>query len=338
MKKILLILVLLYSTFSIGQKYELIEKKAMHFSLEQENDTIDFIVVDTVLNQKKPVFLWCQGSLPIPLFLEIENYGYFFSGGGVANFNYKDIAKKYHLVIISMPKTPIIVQKENLNNRYEYIPNSSKPNVFSKEYIKADYLENYVIRANYVLNFLKKQKWVSNDTLVIAGHSQGTEVATKLAIQNKSVSHLGLFSANPFGRIDQFIREARLDAQLGRISPEQADSIIKQNYTFFEKANNEEAIKTNPELKAWKTFSTRYYVDWLKLDIPIYLAYGTEDRCADLCDIIPLFFIEKGKTNLTIKRYIGLEHNFFELSKDGSLNNKKGHWNEVMNEFIKWIE
>lgn len=339
MKKIaILTLVIFWCSFGFGQEGRVIENVATMFSLEQENDTIEFLVVDAVLNKRKPVFLWCQGSLPVPLFCETENYGYYFFGGGISNFDYKDIVKDYHLVVISMPKTPVLARKENLNANYEYIPNPKEPKQFLKEYIEANFLENYVDRASEVLAFLKKQSWVSSESLVVAGHSQGTKIATKLAVGHNGVSHLGLFSANPFGRIDQYIREARLDAQLGKISWERADSVMNENYEFYEIANNEDSITVNPRLKAWKTFNQTYYYDWLTLDIPIYLAYGTEDRSADLCDIIPLFFIEKNKSNLTLKRYLGLEHNFFELSENGRANHKKGHWDEVMKEFTEWVK
>ena len=113
---------------------------------------------------------------------------------------------------------------------------------------------------------------------------------------------------------------------------------MNKNYEFYQQVNNEDSIKNHPHLKAWKTFTETYYDDWLALNTPIYLAYGTEDRTSDLCDIVPFFFIEKDKTNLTLKRYLGLEHNFFELSENGRANHKKGHWKEVMQEFIIWLE
>lgn len=339
MKKaaVLTLLMFCYS-FCFCQNGELIENKVLKFTLEQESDTIEFVVVDTTLNKKKPVFIWCQGSLPVPLFCEMEDYGYYFFGGGIVNFNYHEIVKDYHLVIVSMPETPIIAGKENLNSRYEYIPNPSEPNKFSDAYIEADYLDNYVNRALSVIAFLNQQKWVKSEKLVVAGHSQGSKVATKIAINNHNVTHLGLFGANPFGRIDQYVREARLDAQLGKISWEKADSLMINSYRFYEKATDENSIRANPSLKAWKSFSESFYDDWLSLDIPLYLAYGTEDRTADLCDIVPLLFIEKGKSNLTLKRHLGLEHNFFEVSQNGRVNHEKGHWNEVMNEFIQWIK
>jgi len=56
----------IFPTF--GQKTRIIDNKAIQFEITQNNDSINFIVVDTVLTQKKPVFLWCQGSHAYPLF------------------------------------------------------------------------------------------------------------------------------------------------------------------------------------------------------------------------------------------------------------------------------
>lgn len=85
-----------------------------------------------------------------------------------------------------------------------------------------------------------------------------------------------------------------------------------------------------------KSFSRPLINDWLKIKIPTYLAYGTNDIASDLCDLVPLFYIQNSKTNLTYKRYLNLEHNFFEVKENERANYEKEHWQEVMNEFIKW--
>ncbi|MEM9991318.1 MAG: hypothetical protein AAF738_06100, partial [Bacteroidota bacterium] len=55
---------------------------------------------------------------------------------------------------------------------------------------------------------------------------------------------------------------------------------------------------------------------------------------AELCDIIPLFFINAQKNNLTMQRYLGLEHNFFEVKEDGKVDYDSSNWTRVMNEFL----
>jgi len=321
---------------SICQTGQLIQNKAILFQLNHNHDTVEFIVVDTKIDQKKPIFLWCQGSLPQPLFGELEKDNFYFQGGGIANFNYSDIVKDYHLVIVSIPKTPVIAQKENLNNSFLFIPDANQPNALLKEFIEADYLDNYVKRANVVLDFLKERDWVKTDELVVAGHSQGTKVATKIALNSDWVSHLALFSPNPMGRIDEFVRKARLDAQTNKMTWEEADSIMNSYYDFFKRANNPDSIRNEPRLKAWKTFSEPMLDDWLALHIPIYIAYGTEDISSDICDLVPLFFIGEDKSNLELRRYLNLEHNFFKIEIDGSVNYQDSNWPKVMSEFLDW--
>jgi pimeloyl-ACP methyl ester carboxylesterase len=330
------ILLLFLVQLSFGQNPKTINNQAILFSLKQKNDTIDFIVIDTKTDVKKPIFLFCQGSLPMPLFVKPEKEEMWMIGGGIKNFDIAEIKKNYHLIVISMPKTPAIVNEKNVNKSYCYIPNPNEPDEFDKEYIESDYLENYEKRANAVLKFLRKQKWVDNSKLVVAGHSQGSKVATVIALNNKKVTHLGLFGANPFGRIDQKVRDYRKSAESKQITWDEADYRIENTYQMLRDSYNAYTLKKQPHLLAWKSFSRPLLNDWLKIKIPTYLAYATNDIASDLCDLVPLFYIQNSKTNLTYKRYLNLEHNFFEVNEDGEANYEKEHWKEVMNNFIKW--
>ena len=337
MKNLLKTIILITVTqMCFAQNLNLINDEAILFSLKEKNDTIDFIVVDTNLNEKKPIFLFCQGSLPMPLFVKPETKNMWMIGGGITNFDINEIKKNYHLIVISMPKTPVIVPEKHLNKSYCYIPNENEPDEFDKEYVKADFLENYEYRAEKVLNFLRKQKWVDNSKLIVAGHSQGSKVATLITLNNKKVTHLGLFAPNPFGRIDQNIRDYRKEAERKEITWEKANDKIENTYQMYKDAYNKDALNKNPYLLAWKSFSRPLLNDWLQIKIPTYLAYATNDIASDLCDLVPLFYIQNAKDNLTYKRYLNLEHNFFEVESDGTTNYEKEHWTEVMNEFIKW--
>ena len=136
-----------------------------------------------------------------------------------------------------MPKTQVHVQKENFYQEFQYIPDSTQPNTLSLDFIKADYLDHSVAIGILVLYFLRKQQWVDSSKLIIVGHSPETKVATKLAKLNQA-SYLELFAPYPFGRIDQSIRQVRLDAQLGKRTWEEADSIINQKYEFYQSAQD----------------------------------------------------------------------------------------------------
>jgi pimeloyl-ACP methyl ester carboxylesterase len=333
--KIVLFLIFTFN-FSFAQTSKIINNEATSFQLKDKNDNIDFIVLDTKLETKKPVFLFCQGSLPYPLFVNSKKDGIWIIGGGVSNFDVEKIKKYYHLIIISDPKTPLIADESQINDSYWYFGNSKDKNIPTDDFQKADYLENYVNRAIKVLKFLRKQKWVDNSKLIVAGHSQGSKVAIKIAVLDKNVTKLGLFGANPFGRIDQMIRDDRKQAEQKQITWEEADKDIEKQYQLYRDANDPKKLKTNIGLLAWKSFSVPLIQDWLSFNKPIYMAYGTSDIVSDLCDLVPLYFIREHKNNLTYKRYLNLEHNFYEVDKDGKANFEKPHWKEVMDDFVDW--
>src|SRR5690554_4162734 len=91
------------------------------FSIEQANDTIDFVIADTVLNVKKPLLLFCQGSLPVQCFVDFENNRK--EPFQFGNFNLEKMKKHYHLAVISMPKPPLFQKIEGLSEKYFFIGN-----------------------------------------------------------------------------------------------------------------------------------------------------------------------------------------------------------------------
>ena len=67
-------------------------------------------------NTPKPIFLFCQGSLPIPLIIYEgkESFGTF-------PFNPDSISKNYHLVIVGKPSIPLIADVNTLQNDFTYL-------------------------------------------------------------------------------------------------------------------------------------------------------------------------------------------------------------------------
>lgn len=305
-----------------------------HFQLKLKKDTIDFVVADTNFNIKKPLLLYCQGSQPVPLFFDFPDQGII--PVSLNNFDVNEMTKNYHVVVISMPKTPLIVSSDHLNKSYNYVLDTAQEYSYSPDFVKADYLDNYVVRANHVLQFLSKQKWVDRNQLVIAGHSQGSHIALEIACTNKKVTLLGLFGFNPLGRIDQYIRMSRKQAEAKEISWKQADSIQREVVNEYASYFSNDPSVDDSFAKSWVSFSKSQLNKLIELKIPVYIAYGSNDINGDFCDLLPLYFIEQRKTNYKVIRYPYLEHNFFPIDKNGQPDYQNGKWHIVMNEFIKW--
>lgn len=307
-----------------------------HFQIKSKKDTIGFVIADTNLNVSKPLLLFCQGSLPTPLFIDFPGRG--ITPTSLNNFDIHEMNKYYHVAVISMPKTPIIAGMDHLNKAYSYVLDTTQEHSCSPAFVAANYLENYVNRAQQVLKFLGQQKWINSNQLVIAGHSQGAHIAVEIAVSNKNVTQLGLFGYNPLGRIDQAIRMLRKQAEAGTITWEQADSIQLTILRDYERYFNPDLPNSEKSEKSWASFSKSQLNTLINLKIPVYIAYGSHDSNSDLCDLLPLYFIEQQKTNYKRIRYPNVEHNFFPVDENGKPDHQNGKWKQVMNEFIKWTK
>lgn len=305
-----------------------------HFQIKSKKDTIDFVIADTNLNSKKPILLWCQGSQPVPLFIESQGKTF---PSALGNFDIAELNSKYHVVVVSKPHTPLSVDVNLLNKQYNYITDTSKQYSYSVDYLLDNYAENYVRRANTVLKYLAKQKWIDDREIMLAGHSEGSRVAVEIAHQNKNITKLGLFGYNPNNRLEQAIRQARKDAENNLITWGKADSITQEQIEFYMKIQNKDSVKANPGLVSWESFAHGSLEKLIHLKIPIYIAYGSDDIVADYCDLLPLDFIENKKADYTIKRYPNLDHNFFPTDENGQTDYQNGQWISVMHEFLIWI-
>jgi pimeloyl-ACP methyl ester carboxylesterase len=333
--KIIYFIIFFFCLISIIQAQVPIENlNACIFSINQEQDTIQFIKIDKDLETVKPTIVFCQGSLPIPLVINYSEKDKDFSFLNI--FDYKKIARTYNIIVISMPFTPIEADDTHLNSQGAYIIDVNIEHSYHPKYLQANYLEKYVERGNLVIKFLLQQKWVDKNRLFIVGHSQGAKLAAKIAFENKNISALGFLSGNPLGRVDQFIRQNRLLEQKGLLSSEKAQEEINKIYQWWDWINQhagEPSKEGEDSPQTTISFSKPVIDDLIKLTIPLYIAYGTEDIGASYCDLLPIDFIRVGKKNYKLVPYAGLDHNYMEMG-----NIDKCHWGEVIDDFISWLE
>lgn len=341
MKIFSLLLFLTITTNCFSQNSSLIKgTKARLFQLKNKNDTIDFILVKDDVDTIKPVIIFCQGSTPIPLIVSFYN-GQTKVFSSISHFNYDSILKDYHLIIISMPKTPIEVAVEKLDGMNRVVIDKTRPESHLLSYFKANYLENYVLRTKKVINFLYKQKWVDKHRIVLFGHSQGAKVALESAVGNKKIYKVGFSSGTPFGRTDNFVREERYNALLKLQSQEHTQAIINNFYEVWADvvANpNQLPPHHGDPNKTWLSFDKPLIPDFLKLKQPIYVTYGTEDVKSIMCDVLPFYFITAGKNNLTLKPYPGLDHNYSKLDNKRKPIEGTMQWQKMIDEFIEWVD
>ena len=298
---------------------------ALAFSIKTDNDTIEYLKIGADIDTPKPTIIFLQGSLPSPLIIDLDSFKHI-----NIPFDFKNLIIDYHVVIISMPKTPLIIAKEYLNKSYSFITNQSDEYSFFDEYLKNNYLDNYVNRTNAVIKDLRLKKWVNKDEIHLIGHSQGAKIATVVASENQQIKSVSLLGFNAFGRYETKLRRERIKLKSNLIEAKDYKANIKNLYERWEDINN-----TPNDFKkghnSWASFSIDYTPFLLKIDIPIYIGYGTNDIIAENCDLLPLKFIEESKRNLTLFPYVGLDHNFFNVEREK-------FWDNVMEDIINWVE
>jgi len=302
-----------------------------HIQLIYKGDNVDVLVKSKKgdENISKPLFLFIQGSLPKPLIItnKSENISY-----SVFPFNTDSIVKKYHLVIIGKPYTPLIVDKSDLID-FNYVDNST--NRFNKKYVERNLIDYYVGRDIKVLDYLLNQNWVKKNKLVVSSHSEGSTIGSKLCSIYPKITHFIYSGGNPFGRYNSIIQESRFN--------ELTDTSYRTESLFDEwsKIVKEPNKMNNPNGDTYKgTYeNSTPSINYLrKLKIPVLVSYGTMDYSSPFNDYMRLEFIKEGRNNFTFNSYIGLEHNFFPKDKMGTINQEIYNWDKVSNDWLKWLD
>jgi dienelactone hydrolase len=314
-------------TFSVGQEKRPENFGFRHLQTIYKGDTVDILIKSKKGEElkPKPLFLFNQGSLPQPL-IKYDERGAF----GIFTFNPDSLAVDYHLAIISKPNVPVIAHIKSLGPNYTYNDSSGK---FPRTYIDRNYLDYYVARNIQVIQFLQKQKWISSERLVVAGHSEGSTIAAKLASVLPKVTHLIYSGGNPLGRILTIIEQSRAVETSSTMDAERQFDYWKQVVSDPTNMTTE-----GDTYKATYGFSIPP-IDYLRLlKIPILVTYGTKDWSSPYNDYLRVETIREKKKNFTYKAYIGTEHNFFPVKVNGEIDYETFNWDKVAEDWRRWLK
>ena len=320
MKKVLFLL--LVSLIAFGQKTPE-DFGYKYIRLDYKKTKVDVLIQSKKgeENIQKPLFFWCQGSMPQPI-LKYDETGLY----GTFPFEVTDFLNEFHVVIIGKPGVPVISDVKDLKSNYQYlIENDSVPKTYSDN----NYLDYYVGRNNFVINKLLKEKWISKNKLVVAGHSEGSTIAAKLATKNNKVTHLIYSGGNPYGRILSMLQE---------------EVYKRKNYDLIEYWKFVVENKNNLEYNGGDTFKATYdfsqpsAIYLKKLKIPILITYGTKDWNAPYNDLLQIESIQSGLKNLEFKPYFDVEHNFFPVNEKREPNYEIYNWENVGKDWKNWLD
>lgn len=330
MKKIIFILTcFLYSTQLISQEILIEDYGCKHLAMLYKKDTVDILVKMKKGDEqkKKPIFLFCQGSMPVPLaiFDKKDKFPIF-------PFNADSLSIKYHIVVISKPTIPVLCNIEKLNNKMEYVDVNGN---YLQSYQTRNYLDYYVNRNVEVLKYLQNQSWFDQKKLIVAGHSEGSFVASKLAMVYPKITHLIYSGGAPYGRIMSMLQKDRMQETDSNKLAEQEFDYWK--YVLGNKNSSDNTNGDSPKNVYQYSIPAKEYLD--KLKIPVLICYGTKDiEHSVYNDLFRVETIRRSATNFTFLSYIGLEHNFFPVDENGKTDWNQYNWENVGYDWMKWLE
>lgn len=265
--------------------------------------------------------------MPVPLIKYYEGGVY-----GVFSFNPDSLSEKYHLVIVSKPYIPLICDVKKLSENFCYVDSTG---IFPKQYSDRNLLSYYVDRNIKIIEYLQKQAWVSDERLVVAGHSEGSTIAAKMASIFPDITHLIYSGGNPMGRMLSMIQEGRAKETYSDSIRYGEDEIKYWQHVVDDKTNMDSSQGDTNKASYEFSYPSIEYLE--ELDIPILISYGTKDWSAPFNDLLRVDVIRKGKKDFYFYPYIGTDHNYFPLTKDNKPDYNIFNWDNVANDWLKWL-
>lgn len=327
MKKLLLLLLL--PALAVAQTKKPEDFGYRHLQMVYNKLPVDILIQSKKGDEKKrkPLLLFVQGSLPIPLMI-LDKVGkpYF-----VFVFKTDSLLNQYHLAIIGKPGVPVICQDSLLTKDYCY--NDPATGLFPQVYQQHNFINYYADRDAAVLKYLRKLDIADpKQKIVVAGHSEGATVAAKLALISPDVGKLIYGSENPFGRIMTEIEQQRELDPTGT----KTEAIFKEWQKDVNKPNDLSQKKGDTNKATYQ--SSIPPIEYLQqLKIPVLAVYGTKDHSGRYSDLLRVEMIRRHKTNFTFKCYAGLDHNYFPQKAGGGADTEVFNWDKVVLDWQAWL-
>ncbi len=291
-------------------------------------------VTKTNSTSKRPLIIYLDGSGNFPIYYKNKAGRYATS----VPLDIQKYAKDYYIALISKPSIPF---KDSLryddSGRAYYPGNENYTNLYSLDWRAGT--------ASATIDYLLKTLPIDKNKVIVIGYSEGAQVAPKLAVLNKKVTHVICMGGNALNQLYDFILEARLQAERQEITTEESQQIVDSLYTAYEKIYQNPAAVNQfwygaTHLK-WSSFSkTTPLENMLQLNIPILYIAGGKDHNQTILDMdyAKLEFLRKGKTNLTYKVYPNCNH-FFQEEIAGDGNGKSLDRIDEVHQFaMNWIK
>ncbi|MCG6188254.1 alpha/beta hydrolase family protein [Maribellus maritimus] len=286
------------------------------------SDTIVYYLTDYTSKPDKLV-LFIQGTDPFPIFF------YQFKNEQTRLIewfkdDYKTLDFTYAYAIVAKPGLSGIFNQDEFS-----VP---------KKYNEYNYREYRVNQIRLTIEDIKQHHLKDPEKIIVYGHSEGAQIAAALARVDTNITHLGFWSGNVLNNFYEFTLFERIAALKGQQSDSAAHTHIEELIDWYkdiiENPNSTEIDDWGFTNRRWSSYEEAPINDLLKIDIPIYSVFATEDESTPIetAYLLPIQFIQHRKNNLTFKVCINYDHSYRERKNDQIIDS----WSKVFGEFIEW--
>ena len=118
------------------------------------------------------------------------------------------------------------------------------------------------------------------------------------------------------------------------------DNLNKEITYWYSHPNEVAPNGTKEKYRNYTSFYEPMLPYILRIKMPLFVAFGTDDIISENCNLLPSEFARTGKTNLTIKSYLNCDHGFVKkiYDKTGKVISNEPMFDKVAYDFFDWIK
>lgn len=269
-----------------------------------DGETITWHLDNRNVGEPGPVIVYLPGSGHFPLF-QIFDDGL---GFGVPTALLQNVDRS-HIVLFDKPGIPF-------EGHLKFDAEGDGPVFEAGPAYKNKLSRKWLVDAAVAAGEQALQQLGSRATqVVVLGVSEGGQYVFEVARRLPRTTHAVSMGANVLSQYFDFVIEARLAAERGEITREEAQRRVEALY------GDMAAIAKNPDdndkqwmghsYRRWATFATHSPLEeMLALDIPLLLVYGGADSNSPIlnADYAKIAFLNAGKSNLEYWVYPNADH------------------------------
>ncbi|EMR01283.1 alpha/beta hydrolase family protein [Cesiribacter andamanensis] len=292
-----------------------------HLNLAFEQDPVNVLILSRPGEEqkKKPLFLYIQDELPIPLIIYDEQGAF-----GTFPFHTEELLQHYHLAIIGKPFIPVVAKVEALQDDFTYHDPTTA--AFPQEYQERNQAAYYLARNLAVLAQLRTKTWISTNQLVVAGHGEGSLLALQLAAAAPEVTHLIYSGGVP----------SEGGAVAGGIAKAWPDSVLRLERLTNSKADSLDSEQANLSVQRSLPAETPAEL-LLGLHKPVLVVWGSEAENAPSFSALQKQADAHGTPTVRFLVFEGLTHHYFGNTPEGEIDYDSYHWDQVADAWLEWL-